>query len=301
MSAPPALGNIIRAPATLPAIETPFETMHGRTLKLTPNLTRLYGNLRMPQARSRQHVFSNFVTTLDGVVSLQVRGHAGGADISGFNVQDRLVMGLPRAIADVVIVGSGTLDADHRTVWTPDNICPELANDYRRLRTALRKCVTPLNVIISGSGQLDLRLPVFTSDHVRTLVITTTSGEKRLCRQRKRGLLEICAIRRCRRMIPPSAILDAVGRMNAGNCILIEGGPRLLGEFYARRLVDEQFLTLAPQIAGRDDGDGRLSLVMGQTFAPGRARWGKLTDVRRGSNHLFLRYTFPSVPGAKTN
>jgi hypothetical protein len=117
MSAPPALGDIMRDQVALPPLETLFETKHGRALKLTPNLTRLYGNLRMPQARFRQHVFSNFVTTLDGVVSLQAKGHAGGADISGFSVQDRMVMGLLRAIADVVIVGSGTLDADRHRQW----------------------------------------------------------------------------------------------------------------------------------------------------------------------------------------
>jgi riboflavin biosynthesis pyrimidine reductase len=268
-------------------------------LKLTPNLTRLYGNLRMPQARFSQQVISNFVTTLDGVVSLQAQGHAGGADISGFSVQDRMVMGLLRAIADVVMVGSGTLDADPQHLWTPDGICPELTDDYQRLRKALRKCVTPLNVIVSGSGQIDLRLPVFTSDRVQALVITTTAGANHMCKRKAPRSVEIRAIRSCRGTIPASSILDAVGRMNAGNRILIEGGPRLLGEFYARRLVDEQFLTLAPQIAGRADGDGRLSLVMGQTFAPRSARWGTLTDVRRGSNHLFLRYAFPSTPTPK--
>ena len=275
-----------------------FETEHGRALRLAPNLTRLYGNLRMPQARSRQHVFSNFVTTLDGVVSLQARGHAGGADISGFSIQDRMVMGLLRAVADVVIVGSGTLEADPQQVWTPDGICPELTDDYRSLRMALRKRAVPLNVVVSGSGQIDLRLPVFTSGRVQTLVVTTIAGAKHLRKRKTPRWLEICAIPRCRGKIPPSSILDAVGRMNAGKRILIEGGPRLLGEFYARRLVDEQFLTLAPQIAGREDGDGRLSLVMGQVFPPGGARWGTLTDIRRGASHLFLRYTFRSTPAS---
>ena len=84
--------------------------------------------------------------------------------------------------------------------------------------------------------------------------------------------------------------------MSRGKLILVEGGPRLLGDFYAERLVDEQFLTLAPQIAGRDAGDRRLSLVMGKTFAPRNALWGTLIDVRRGSSHLFLRYSFLSPP-----
>jgi riboflavin biosynthesis pyrimidine reductase len=152
-----------------------------------------------------------------------------------------------------------------------------------------------LNVIVSGSGRIDLRLPVFTSDRVRALVVTTAAGANRIRKQRVPGSLEIRAIRHCRGTIPASSILDAVGRMDVGNRILIEGGPRLLGEFYARRLVDEQFLTLAPQIAGRVEGDGRLGLVMGQTFAPRSGRWGELIDVRRGSNHLFLRYAFPAI------
>jgi riboflavin biosynthesis pyrimidine reductase len=281
--------------ANLSPLETLFETKHGRALRLTPNLARLYGNLRIPQARSRQYIFSNFVTTLDGVVSLQARGHAGGGDISGFSIQDRMVMGLLRAIADVVIVGSGTLEADPQQVWTPDGICPELTDDYRPLRMALRKSAMPLNVIVTGSGQIDLRLPVFTSGRVQTLVVTTTRGAKHLLKRKAPRWLKIRAIPGCRGKIPASSILDAVGRMNAGKRILIEGGPRLLGEFYARRLVDEQFLTLAPQIAGREDGDGRLSLVMGQAFPPGSGRWGTLIDVRRGRSHLFLRYAFRSA------
>jgi riboflavin biosynthesis pyrimidine reductase len=283
----------VRNQAHLSPLETLLQAKHGRVLRLTRNLSRLYGNFRMPPAYSGQHVFSNFVSTLDGVVSLQARGHEGGGDISGFNIQDRMVMGILRAVADVVIAGSGTLEADPRHVWTPDGICPELTDDYRLLRQALRKRVLPLNVIVSGSGQIDLGLPVFTSGRVQALVVTTTAGAQRLRRQKMPPRLEIRAVPRCRGDIPPSSILDAVGRMNAGKRILIEGGPRLLGEFYAQRLVDEQFLTLAPHIAGREYGDGRLGLVMGQAFPPGDTRWGTLTDARRAGSHLFLRYTFP--------
>jgi hypothetical protein len=74
---------------------------------------------------------------MDGVVSLNVKGHASGGDISGFSAQDRMVMGLLRAIADVVIIGAGTLGADRQHVWTARAIFPELADDYRRLSKAL--------------------------------------------------------------------------------------------------------------------------------------------------------------------
>jgi riboflavin biosynthesis pyrimidine reductase len=289
-------------PALAP-LETLFETGRGRVLPLPLLLGRLYGCLRMPLPRSHPHVISNFATTLDGVVSLSAKGHASGADISGFSAQDRMVMGLLRAIADVVIIGSGTLAADHRHVWTAAAIFPELSDEYQRLSEALGKSGTPLNVIVSGSGGIDLRLPVFASGKVQALVITTTVGAKRLRKQGVPDSAEIRAIRRSGSTIPASAILAEVSRFTRGKLILVEGGPRLLGGFYAERLVDEQFLTLAPQIAGRDLGDRRLSLIIGTAFAPRDARWGTLIDVRRGSSHLFLRYSFRESrsAGARTN
>ena len=278
--------------ATLGSLKTLFETKHGRALPLPPKLARLYGRMRMPQPHSLPYVFSNFVTTLDGVVSLNAKGHASGADISGFSAQDRMVMGLLRAVADVVIIGSGTLSADRRHVWTAAAIVPELADEYRQLSNALGKRGTPLNVIVSGSGQIDLRLPIFVAGEVQVLIVTTTAGAKRLHGQSVADSVEIRAIGRGARAIPASAILDEVHRASSGKLILVEGGPRLLGDFYAQRLVDEQFLTLAPQIAGHDLGDRRLSLVMGKTFAPRHPLWGTLVDLRRGSSHLFLRYAF---------
>jgi riboflavin biosynthesis pyrimidine reductase len=203
-----------------------------------------------------------------------------------------MVMGLLRAIADVIVVGSGALDADRRHIWSAETIFPELAAGYRQLSDAMGKRGTPLNVVVSGSGRIDLRLPVFAAGTVSALIVTTAAGAKRLREQSVPDPVEIRAVRGRGSAIPAAAILDAVCRVSAGKLILVEGGPRLLGDFYAQRLIDEQFLTLAPQIAGREASDGRLSLVMGKTFAPRDARWGTLIDVRRGKSHLFLRYAF---------
>ncbi len=278
-------------PALAP-LETLYETKRGKALPLPPRLARLYGPLRMPLARARPHVISNFVTALDGVVSLNERGHASGGDISGFSAQDRMVMGLLRAIADVVIVGAGTLGADRHHVWTAERIFPSLADEYRQLRTNLGKRGPPLMVVVSGSGRLDLSLPVFKSGEMPALIVTTAAGAKRL---RKPGAPDSVEIRAVRGgdAIRARSILEQVRRVSSGKLILVEGGPRLLGDFFADHLLDEQFLTLAPQIAGRNVGDRRLSLVMGRTFAPRSPLWGSLIDVRRGKHLLFLRYSFP--------
>jgi riboflavin biosynthesis pyrimidine reductase len=57
-------------------------------------------------------------------------------------------------------------------------------------------------------------------------------------------------------------------------------------------MVDELFLTVAPQISGRDDGEPRLSLVEGRTFSVEAAPWAVLNGIRRAGNHMFLRYRF---------
>jgi len=273
-------------------LKTLWTGKQGNALPLPATLTRLYGRLHVPRASSPPYIFSNFVTTLDGVVSLRVRGHANGGDISGFNAQDRMVMGLLRAIADVVIVGSGSLAADSQHIWTPQAICPELAPEYAQLRKALGKSGPPLNVIVSGSGSLDLRLPVFSSGAVSVMIVTTASGAKRLAKQRIPEAVEIRAVRRAAGEIAAGRICREVCAVRGIKRVLVEGGPRLLADFFKQRLVSEQFLTLAPQIAGRVEGDGRLGMAMGKEFAPRNPLWGKLIDVRQGASHLFLRYSF---------
>lgn len=149
-----------------------------------------------------------------------------------------------------------------------------------------------LNVIVSARGNIDLRLPIFASGRVPVLIITTRAGARLLAKRKPPDSVGIRAIRASGPKIAPGGILEEVTRAAHGRRVLVEGGPRLLGSFYAERLIDEQFLTLAPQIAGRDAGDGRLSLVMGKKFAPSDPLWGELTDVRRGGGCLFLRYSF---------
>ncbi len=273
-------------------LRTLLASARGHALPLPPKLLRLYGTFRLPAPRSGIHVFSNFVSTLDGVVSLQVKGHSSGGDISGFSDQDRMVMGLLRAAADTVIVGSGTLAADPQHVWIPAAICPELKDEYARLETAMGKRSPALNVIVSASGSVDLRMPVFASSKAPVLIITTARGAKRLLKCAIPDSVQIRAIRRQTAKIPAKQILDEISGVAPVKRILVEGGPSLLAQFYEEHLLDEQFLSLAPQLSGRQIGDARFSLVMGRTFAPRHQRWGQLMDARLGSRLLFLRYRF---------
>ncbi len=60
------------------------------------------------------------------------------------------------------------------------------------------------------------------------------------------------------------AILEIVQRARPTDLIITEGGPQLLATFFAEHCLDELFLTLGPQVAGRDDTIERPGLVAGQ-------------------------------------
>ena len=64
------------------------------------------------------------MSTLDGVVSFNIPGKSEGAQISKSNEEDRFIMGLLRASADAVLVGSGTLQAvGPQGTWLPESVC----------------------------------------------------------------------------------------------------------------------------------------------------------------------------------
>jgi riboflavin biosynthesis pyrimidine reductase len=277
----------------LTPLVTLYDTAPGDEVPLPIDLAALYGALRIPAHEPRPYVIGNFVTTLDGIVSLNVPGQAGGGEISGFNQHDRMVMGILRAMADAVIVGAGTLRASPQHRWVAEHVYPPLAEVYRVLRRDLGKTEPPLNVIVTAHGELDLQLPVFQSDSIPVLIVTTTKGEHRLRTQHVPGRIQIHAVEDTD-LLSAQSILEAVTRVRRCEVILTEGGPQLIGDFFAEKCLDELFLTLAPQIAGRADSTERPGLVVGKTFAPDHPLWGKLISIKRGGDHLFLRYAFES-------
>lgn len=264
-------------------------------LPLPSELTALYGSLSFASHPGRPYVISNFVSTLDGVVSLDAPGKAVGDVISGSNQQDNMVMGLLRAAADIVIVGAGTLRASPQHIWTPQHVSPSYADAYMVLRDRLGKQRSPLNVIVTAHGNVDLRLPVFHSDEVAVLIVTTVIGARRFTKTdlpvSVRVIVGSDAISMTAR-----EILKAIATVSPFcETVLIEGGPHLIGNFFEEHCLDELFLTLAPQVAGRKSPLERLGVVADKLLAPEHPAWGTLVSVKRGGSHLFLRYRFESI------
>jgi riboflavin biosynthesis pyrimidine reductase len=190
---------------------------------LPEDLRILYsGDLQFPAHPDCTHVIGNFVSTLDGIVSYEIPGRSGGGEISGFNAADRFIMGLLRASADAIVVGAGTLrDTAAGHLWLAEHVYPDARELYARYRLgSLKKPEPPLNVIVAGSGAVDLQKAVFRTPGVRTLIITSPNGRERL----------------------PVSTLKLLHDEFAVKHLLHEGGPTLLGDFVAHGAWTNSFL-----------------------------------------------------------
>jgi riboflavin biosynthesis pyrimidine reductase len=279
----------------LAPLQTLYDAATGADVPLPPALAALYGALRLAKPTSRPLVISNFVSTLDGVVALTEPGYEGGGAISGHDRHDRAVMGLLRAVSDAVVVGAGTLRSVPRSLWTAEYIFPPLAAEYAALRAAMGKSGPPLNVIVTARGELDLTLPVFASGAVPTLIVTTPIGAASLVSREPPADLRIVSGGAPNRVLASHVLAAITASLPQCETILVEGGPHVMADFFGERLLDDLFLTLAPQVAGRDTAHPRGGLVEGAVFLPQQPVWGGLASVRRSNSHLFLRYGFPRV------
>jgi riboflavin biosynthesis pyrimidine reductase len=263
---------------------------------LPEDLRALYGgDLQFPvDGGGRPYVVGNFVSTLDGVVSYEIPGKAGGGDISGFDEGDRFIMGLLRASADAVIVGAGTLHEVVRGhVWAAEFVNRAASESYAHYREQiLHKPKFPLNVVVSGSGRVDLERAIFRRSDVRTVVITTLDGRDRLISAGAQALpaTEVRVIKAQGSLLPATDIVDLLWREFDVRLLLHEGGPMLFGSFVAQKLVDEFFLTIAPQVAGRSVVKPRPGMVTGVEFSPDTAPWLDLLSAKQSGDHLYLRY-----------
>jgi riboflavin biosynthesis pyrimidine reductase len=204
---------------------------------------------------------ANMITSADGAATAD--GRSGG--LSG--EADRMVFGLLRALADVVLVGAGTVRAE---AYRPVKIGERWAG--------LREGRTPAPPIAVVSGRLALdpagRLLHQAPSHARTIVITAESApaDWRAALAAKADVI-VAGERRVDLGAAISALI-ALGHRR----ILTEGGPHLLGEITEAGLLDEFCLTVSPLLSGT--GAGRI--IQGT---------GPLTDARgAGPGRLFLAH-----------
>ena len=244
---------------------------------LPADLEQIYGRLGFAE----RAVYSNFVASIDGVVSLGSSPSAGSV-ISGRHPADRFLMGLLRACADAVLIGAGTLRATPGHQWTPSHVFPDAAASFARLRRTLGREPEPRLVLLTATGDLDLSHPALAGGGT---VLATAEVAKSL---RGRVPKSCDVIESGENEVDLSRAFDVL-RSHGMNVVLTEGGPHLMGGLIREGLLDEVFLTISPVVAGRD-GDERLGMVAGAEFLPSSGVSVDLMSSRRHGDYLFLRY-----------
>lgn len=218
-------------------------------------LARLYA---YPDGLGAPWVRVNFVASVDGAVSVDGRSGGLGSDA------DRTVFGLLRELAEVVLVGAGTVRTE----------------DYRGARRPTRgRAGPPPIAVVTGSADLDPGARLFTDTRVPPIVLTlATADAARRDRLTDAGA-EVVVLDR----LTPDALLAELGRRGLHR-VLCEGGPSLLGALTAADAVDELCLTVAPLLAGGTAG----RIATGPAGAPTRPM--SLVGALSEDDTLLLRY-----------
>lgn len=229
-------------------------------------LQQLY---RHPDPGDRPWVRTNFVSTLDGAV--QGSDHRSGTINTG---SDHLVFALQRALAEVILVGAGTVRAEgYRAV--------DLAPWQQQLRVDLGLDPFPTLAILSGSCAVSEDVAIVEDGDGGPVLIMTGDGSAGR-RPSFRGQAEVVEVG-AGTTVPVTAVIAELGRRGMRR-VLCEGGPHLNWQLHAAGLVDDVCLTVSPMVIG---GDGSRT-THGALIDPDAFRIHHVIAADDGA--LLLRY-----------
>jgi riboflavin biosynthesis pyrimidine reductase len=214
----------------------------------------VYASAERTPPPGRPWALANMVCSADGSAAVGQRsGPLGGP-------ADKAIFGLLRSLADVVLVGAGTVRAE----------------GYRPVRGS---APAPL-AVVSRSLDLDPAEPLFTEAAARTIVVTCRDADP----GRRAALEEVAdVVVAGEDAVDPHLVVAALGE-RGHRIVLCEGGPALLGQIVAAGLLDELCLTISPLLAA---GDGPRILT-GPELDPPRPR--RLASLLEEDGMLFARY-----------
>ncbi|RKS77685.1 riboflavin-specific deaminase-like protein [Motilibacter peucedani] len=212
----------------------------------------------------RPWVRGNMVASVDGAAT------ADGRSRGLSSAADRRVFRVLRALADVVLVGAGTVRAEGYAAVLPKETFPER-------RAAAGQPPTAAIAVVSRALDLDLGSALFTGG-ARTLVVTSEAADP----ARVAALAEVAdVVVAGEHEVDLASAVDQLAERGLER-VLCEGGPGLLRDVVAADRLDELCLTVSPQLRAGD----APRVLHGPSLFAGLA----LTGVLEEDGSLFLRY-----------
>lgn len=215
------------------AAQTPLLMLTSGRYLDDDELSQLYG---YPSERAGVWIRANFITSIDGGATAD--GRTGAMAGPG----DRFVFNMLRELADVIVVGAGTVRIENYSG-------AHLPVTKRQQRQARGQSEVPQLAIVTNSGRLDRDMAVFTRTEIAPLVLTCTETAKKL----RTRLADLAYVVSCSGDDPSKVdetVVLATLQTRGLRRVLTEGGPMLLGSFIQHGMLDELCLTIAPLIVG---------------------------------------------------
>jgi riboflavin biosynthesis pyrimidine reductase len=261
-----------------------------------------YGRFGFPPAPAeRPWIYSNFVQSLDGVVSFKGK-HATGADISQLP-EDHWLMDFLRAHSDAILLGVNTLIDETQLLG---NRGPDYAIGDPELRTLRAKLGRrkERHVFVTGAAYLNLSdYRVFDPGPAEVYIVTTKLGARRLAEKNTHPHVKVIVAGEEIFVDLPYA-MRVLRQEHAIKRLLCEGGPTLYGYMSKAGLVDEKFVTISPMEIGllvppeqqpteaekNNPPKQRPTTFMAPGFVKETAPWWQWMSCRRVGDHEFNRY-----------
>jgi 2,5-diamino-6-(ribosylamino)-4(3H)-pyrimidinone 5'-phosphate reductase len=239
-------------------------------------VSAIYEDLDLPPSgrrdAARPYVIVNMVSSVDGRAAIEGKAAGMGSGI------DRRTMRTLRARADAVMIGAGTLRAEKLSLGLDHPDVPP-----------------PLAIIVTDTGNVPLEDHLVATEEQEVLILLSDEAPREMV-ERLRGLAQV--------IMAPA---DSTGAVNLRKALLalraergveslvVEGGPGLNHALISRDLVDELFLTVAPELLGGTAAE-TLTLLRGPQIPAGDRPALEIVSIHLADGELFLRYSLTRTP-----
>jgi riboflavin-specific deaminase-like protein len=235
-------------------------------------VSAVYEDLDLPpaghQGAERPYVALNMVSSLDGITAM------GGKAAGLGSPTDRRTMRTLRSKADAVMIGAGTLRAERLS----------LGLDASEGRSQ------PLAIIVTDSGDVPLEEHLIVPEGQEVLILLSDAAPERVVERLGNLALVLRMPADSSGAVDLEEALRVLITERGVEAIVVEGGPGLNHALISRHLVDELFLTVAPELLG-GTADQTLTMLRGPEI-PARDRPAlDLVSIHLAENELFLQYS----------
>lgn len=247
---------------------TPFQLLGDCGPLDDDNLHELYA---YPSDLTRAWVRGNAISSVDGGSTID--GTSGG--LGGFG--DRRLFQVLRDLADVIVVGAGTVRAENYAG-------AQMSIRGRQTRQDRGQSEVPPLAVVTRSGNLDRDLAVLTHTEVVPLVLTCSAAAKTA----RAHLGSSAEVVECSGSDPadidPAELLLALAERNLVR-VLVEGGPTVMDTLIEQDLLDEFCVTYAPMLVA--GSAKRIAAGPGHVIR----RMTRAHLISDGDGYVYARYT----------